>query len=377
MSIHTPQLEASKPGEIELAHRTPLPPSTSTFFALLPGTQSHQDSVSNDSRVSRVYLRDPRFASQKDATSLLPLIGTLSSGIIYCAGTIYRLLFHRRKSMWLGAVLCPGALLGASYATTIPQLIALQGVFYGIGAVLLDTACTSYICMSEWFVARRGMANGILFAGTSAGGSLLPLLLPPMISKYGISKTLRILGIAIAILLRVVLLPLMKPRLPQTRVHVYGPAPRGALRPQHWLQHHKSFLVFLEANTLQGFGYFVPILYLPTFANALHVSSSSSALTLTMVNEDDPAVSTIIYGYLLLFRGIGNILSTPISAKLYSQPHNVTGGLEKTGFNVGGGIFETMIIYVGTCFAAAAVSAVLGYAMDARKSRGADSRESE
>ncbi|KAJ7617455.1 major facilitator superfamily domain-containing protein [Mycena polygramma] len=496
MSIQSSQSVSSRPDEIELAHRTPLPPSTSTFFAPSdPGTQSHEDSVSSDSRdVFRgmneslpptdtgfaawsflaaafvvdaivwgfpnaygvfldVYLRDPRFISQKDATSLLPLIGTLSSGIIYCAGAFvnpiaYRYPQHRRKSMWLGAVLCPGALFGASYATTISQLIVLQGIFYGIGAVLMYTTCTSY--MSEWFVARRGMANGILFAGTSAGGLLLPLLLPPMISKYGTPKTLRILGIAIAILL-VILLPLMKPRLPQTRVHVHGPAPRGTLRPQDWLQHHRSFLVFLAANTLQGFGYFVPILYLPTFANALHISSSNSAITLTMVNaasfvgrlgigylsdkinpwilalanllttsvatfvlwgilshsfagllvfgvvygsiasgwtsvwtgfvrplaKDDPAVSTTIYGYLLLFRGIGNILSTPISAKLYNQPHNVTGGLERTGFDVGEGKFETMIIYVGTCFAAAAVSAVLGYAMDVRKGRGTGGRESE
>lgn len=32
------------------------------------------------------YLKDPDFTSQPNASSLLPLIGTLSSGIIYASG---------------------------------------------------------------------------------------------------------------------------------------------------------------------------------------------------------------------------------------------------------------------------------------------------
>ncbi|KAJ7617495.1 major facilitator superfamily domain-containing protein, partial [Mycena polygramma] len=326
---------------------------------------------------------------------------------------------HRRKSMWLGAVLCSGSLFEASYATKANHIYT-YAASSDIRPALVYFTCISY--MSEWFVARRGMANG-----RAAGGLILPPILPPMISKYGSSKTLRIVGIAVAILL-LVLFPLVKPCLPQARVHIHGPTPRGAQGIQDWLR-HKSFLVFLVVNTVQGFGYFVPILYLPTFANALDVSSTKSALTLTMVNaaslvgrlsmgflsdkfnpwilalstllttsaamfilwgllphsfagllafgvaygsiasgrsslwagfvkplaKDDAAMSTAIYGYLPLTGGIGNILSTPISAKLYSQHHNATGGLDRTGFDVGDGRFEKMIIYVGTCFGAAAL----------------------
>ncbi|KAJ7913560.1 major facilitator superfamily domain-containing protein [Mycena leptocephala] len=483
--------------EIELASRVSLPPSTSTFFiASLADPDAGDFASSSNSRdvlksvnesalppVDRgigawsflaiafiieaivwgfpnaygvfldSYLQDPRYASQKDATSLLPLIGTLSSGIIYCSGRPFinpiaaRYPHHRRKSMWFGAALCCGTLFGASYATEIFQLVLLQGVFYAIGGSLLYLPCISY--MSEWFVARRGMANGILFAGTAAGGLLLPLVLPPLISNYGSSKTLRILAIAIAILL-FPLLPFLKGRLPQTRVRIHGPAPRGAPGPQEWMK-NKSFWVFLSVNTLQGLAYFVPIVYLPTFANDLHVSASNSAVTLAMLNAaslvgrlsmgylsdkfnpwilalatlfttsvatfilwgivshsfaglmafgivygsvaggwsslwtgfvrplamDDPAMSTTLYGYLLLSRGIGNIVSTPISAKLYGQAHNVTGILESTGFEVGDGRFEKMIIYVGTCFAGAAGVAALGWAMDVRKGHRSGNRDSE
>ncbi|KAJ7133628.1 major facilitator superfamily domain-containing protein [Mycena epipterygia] len=475
---------------IEMASRVPLPPSTSTFIA--SEVLSHDGSAfSNNSRSSGnsggsalppadrgigawsflaaafvvqavvwsfpnaygifldSYLQDPRYSSQKSATSLLPLIGTLSSGIIYCSSSVVnpiaaRYPHHRHTSMWLGAALCFGSLFAASYATKIFELILLQGVLYAIGGFLLYSPTISY--MSEWFVARRGMANGILFAGTGAGGVLLPLVLPPLISAYGSPKTLRILAIAIAILLFPAL-PFAKGRLPQTRTQIHGPAPRGAA---DWMK-QKSFWAFLAVNTLQGSAYFVPITYLPTFANDLHISSSKSAVTLAMLNvgsvmsrlsigylsdkvnpwilalstllttsvttfilwgvlshslagllvfgiayggvaggwsslwtgfvkpiaNDDPVMATTLYGYLLLSRGIGNIVSTPIAAKLYSQPHNVTSGVQNTGFDVGDGRFGTMIIYVGTCFAGAAGVSALGWAMDVRKvrqnSRGSDS----
>ncbi|KAJ7364934.1 major facilitator superfamily domain-containing protein [Mycena albidolilacea] len=495
MSIHSSPTSSDAPqsvDEMELAHRIPLPASTSTFFISSDRAQSHlytdpdnnlnfsTDSGNtlsvNESALPPVdkglgawsflaaafivvaivwgfpnaygvfldaYLQDPRFASQKNAATLLPLIGTLSSGIIYCSGSVVnpiaaRYPQHRRKSMWFGAILCSGTLLGASYATEIFQLVFLQGVLYAVGACQLYLPCISF--MSEWFVERRGMANGILFAGNAAGGLLLPLVLSPLISKYGTSKTLRILAIAVAILL-FPLLPFVRGRLPQTRARIQGPAPRGhGLRD--WIK-NKSFWIFFAVNTLQAFGYFVPIIYLPTFANALHISSSNSAVALAMLNAasvvgrvsmgylsdrlnpwilglttlfatsvatfvlwgvlshsfagllafgivygsmaggwsslwtgfvrplatDDPAMSTMLYGYLLLSRGIGNIVSAPISAALYSQSYNISNSPERTGFDVGDGRFERMIIYVGTCFAGAAGVAALGLAMDARKGR--------
>lgn len=87
------------------------------------------------------YLNDPRFRSQPDAHSILPLVGTLSSGIIYCSskscrccpslqtdlalkGPVWdaflrRYPRQRRPAMWLGAIMCFASLLGASYARTV------------------------------------------------------------------------------------------------------------------------------------------------------------------------------------------------------------------------------------------------------------------
>ncbi|KAL0064104.1 hypothetical protein AAF712_008964 [Marasmius tenuissimus] len=406
------------------------------------------------------YLTDPKYATQSNASSLLPLIGPLSSGIMYCSGPLINTIIsrwsHRRRLiMWSGTVLCWASLFGASYTTKVKLLVFLQGVLYAVGGSLLYYPCISY--MSEWFVERRGLANGVMFAGASTGGLILPLILPYLISSYGSSKALRILGIAITGLL-VPFLPFVKGRLPELRYHVRGPGPRGlatgstSIRKRDWLK-NTTFWVLIIANTFQGFGYFVPILWLPTFANALKLSSANAAIALSMLNgasvvgrlsmgylsdklnpwllalstlictslstfilwgvlsttfagllsfgiaygalaggwsslwtgflrpltSDDPRLATTLLGYLMLSRGIGNIFSTPISSALSSglgsnssipngSPHH------STGFQVDNGKYEKMILYVGTCFAGAAVVSLTGWLREMASRRNGSAR---
>ena len=95
--------------------------------------------------------------------------------------------------------------------------------------------------------------------GAALGGVILPLVLPPLISSYGPQKALRFLAITFTSLL-VPALPFVKGRLPELRSRVTGPGPRGTARG--WLR-QKIFWLTIGINTLQGFGYFVPILWLP------------------------------------------------------------------------------------------------------------------
>ena len=80
--------------------------------------------------------------------------------------------------------------------------------------------------------------------------------------------------------------------------------------------------------------------------------------------EDDPNLSTTLFGWLLLTRGLGNILSTPISTALESSSMTSRTNKLDFGFDVAGGKYEKMIIYVGTCFAAGALTSVVGWFAD-------------
>jgi MFS family permease len=69
----------------------------------------------------------------------------------------------------------------------------------------------------------------------------------------------------------------LKPRLPVSRVANHRPFNLSFLQG-------KSFLLIEIGNILEGFGYFVPSLYIPTYAKSLDASNSVSALTLILIN---------------------------------------------------------------------------------------------
>ena len=95
-------------------------------------------------------------------------------------------------------------------------------------------------------------------AGTATGGLVIPLILPPLLDKYGAAKTIRFLAI-VNIVVCTVCLPFLRARLPETRVS--GPSARASDH-RLWMK-SRSFWVINAANTLQGFAYFVPLLWLP------------------------------------------------------------------------------------------------------------------
>lgn len=135
----------------------------------------------------------------------------------------------------------------SSPCTAVPQLIVTQGILYGIGGAV--TYCPCIILLDEWFVRRKGLAFGIMWAGTALGGVVILLLLQFLLHRYDFRTALR----TWTILLFVVCLPLtsfIKPRLPvpaTTRVRVTF----------NFLT-SRTFWILQSGNILQGLGFFVP-----------------------------------------------------------------------------------------------------------------------
>ncbi|GJE97534.1 MFS general substrate transporter [Phanerochaete sordida] len=393
------------------------------------------------------YLEDPVYASQPHASSNLPLIGTLCTGIMYCSGVVIYPSLHydlrlRRVYIWVGVGICFLSLLGPSFATNVTLLIALQGVAFAIGASLVYCPVISY--MSEWWVERLGLANGIGVAGDNSGGVLFPIVMPALIKHFGIQNTVRIYAIALAIFL-VPAAFFMKPRLPEAPADRSIAAPSPKPRDHSWMRDRRLWF-FVAMNTFQGLAYFVPLTWLPTFATSLGLNESQASLTLTLSNAasilagcstgwlsdryniwalafstllltsvatfalwgiasftyagllaysiaygltagcwssmwsgfvrpisgDDLSLATTIFSILLFTRGLGNIVSTPVSTALQHAkiiPTYLRDSHElHLGLTVDDGQYALVIVYAGTCFAIAAAIAALGWSLDCRTS---------
>ncbi|GAB1521354.1 hypothetical protein RhiTH_004448 [Rhizoctonia solani] len=367
------------------------------------------------------------YQGEKGAELLLPLAGTLCSGIDFRDFGLPYVLFGwaLRPIIYPIVARYPSQRRTSIFVKKPWQIVLLQGGGYGLGGSLLYAPTVSY--MSEWFYVRRGLANGVMNAGTAVGGLILPLVLPSIIRPYGTSSTLRYLSIVVFALLSAVL-PFIRPRLPEDR------ARRIATTSRTKWSTNKSFWLLLCVTALQGFAYFLPIVYLPTFAQDMMLSDSQASLTLALLNgsslisrialghlsdilnpwvlatstlaatsaatfvlwgalvttigtlsaysilfgalaggfsslwtgfvrpiaRDDTTAATSMLGMLMLSRGLGNVLSTPISSVLIggSMRDYAHSGLQN------GSRWASLIIYIGTVFAGATSIGLFGWLRD-------------
>jgi MFS family permease len=106
---------------------------------------------------------------------------------------------------------------------------------------------------------------------------LIPLLLQYLLNNHGFRTTLRVW----AVVLFVATAPLtifLKPRIPVSRASSSG------RKYDFSFLKNKTFLCLQAGNVLEGLGYFVPSIYLPTYARQLGASSGVSALTVILFN---------------------------------------------------------------------------------------------
>jgi MFS family permease len=97
-----------------------------------------------------------------------------------------------------------------------------------------------------------------------------------LLNAHGFRTTLRIW----AVVLFVATAPLtifLKPRLPVAQTTHHRAFELGFLR-------NKTFLLLQLGNVLEGLGYFLPSIYLPTYAKSIGASNSVSALTIILIN---------------------------------------------------------------------------------------------
>ena len=164
----------------------------------------------------------------------------------------------------------------SSFATRLWQLILTQGVCYGIAGCWLYYPIFLYL--DERFVRRKAFAYGIMWAGSGTGGLVSPFIIEWGLTKYGAPAFLR--GWAVAMLLVMgPLLLFVRPRLPIARSsnRNLGTTLR-MMKAGFGFVKTTEFWTLQTGNTLQGLGFFIPLLYLPSKS----LRNGLSLITLTI-----------------------------------------------------------------------------------------------
>ncbi|KGQ03018.1 Monocarboxylate transporter 12 [Beauveria bassiana D1-5] len=367
------------------------------------------------------YSTLPQFAGNR----YIGVVGTIASGLGYLGAPVVMLLVQRhqqwlRPMIWIGCKslttsnhqqqlrrpICILSLVAGSFATTLEMLILTQGVAYGLGFLIFYYPILHMV--SEYWVARRGMAFGILCGASGISGTAMPFVVQALLSRYGYATTLRAVACALVVLTGPVM-PFLQRRLPAT-AHRHGstptpaPAPRidwRFLRTELFLDLHpvqrapglcalglgeRTGAVLLAVMSVAqvcgqfAFGYLsdrkistnvlastavavaavaclamwqtarsLPVLVCFAVAYGFFASGYTAMWARMCTNVckgDGGAAAPVVYGLLNFGKGLGNIFAGPIGGNLVARGAGQFGGGALT--------YRWVVVFTGICMLASA-----------------------
>ncbi|GAA5911405.1 hypothetical protein JCM8208_005048 [Rhodotorula glutinis] len=208
----------------------------------------------------------------------LSSVGTILLAVMFIVPLFVITVFRRyperiRAMLWTSGLVNCLSMLVASWATEVWQLVLLIAVVGGLsGAVLYAPVL---LWLNGWWCDRRGLASGIIFAGTGVGGTIFPFALSGLLDRYGFPTMCRAWACVMAGVYALALLYL-KPRVPLVK-------PRGERVP--WLSIHDfrfvrdPVVLAMTATTfLSSMGYMPVSLYLPIYTSSLSTPGKANLL---------------------------------------------------------------------------------------------------
>ncbi|PWN47421.1 MFS general substrate transporter [Violaceomyces palustris] len=248
------------------------------------------------------------------SATTISLIGTMVIGGVHFVPLLTRGLLvsypHLVRKLGFASLICSSlSLLISSFLVDARLLILFQGLLFGLTS---GTAFTPVaLWLPQWFDRRRGLATGVIFAGSGIGGVIFPLVLNVLLNRLGFANTLRIWSALNLLLVGMALYrmtPRLKPLPPPT-----GGASDGGRRLRR--RGFKGFLKDISPGSIRGMflpiaivnslilftqasGWYTISLYLSSYATSLGLSKWTSTGVLSSFN------ASAILGYMM----IGNLI---------------------------------------------------------------------
>ncbi|GKU22844.1 unnamed protein product [Fusarium langsethiae] len=219
--------------------------------------------------------------------ALMATVGMLVSRMIRSFGT--------RTLSCAGIALMSLSFILASFVTDhLVGLIFFPGLTLGLG--MSGCFMSFSVAPAQYFMKRRGIANGIVYAGGGFGGAIMSIATDSLIEKFSVEWAFRITGLLIA----VTGLPaayLIKERTPLIRTGIVD-----------WnLFRQLNFAILFFAAGIGIFPLLVPPYFLPLYSSSMGLSTSTGAGLLAGFSFAS-AVGRIVSGYLCDILGPINTL---------------------------------------------------------------------
>ncbi|KAF8841176.1 MFS general substrate transporter [Paxillus ammoniavirescens] len=186
---------------------------------------------------------------------------------------------NSRVIRWLGTrngavlgcfLLGSGQILNGFSTKSVSGLFFTNGIVLGLGNSLCFLACGTL--SSQWFKRRRGLANGLVFAGGGIGGCVQSIAMQALINRAGIPWTFRVMGF-VTLLVTVPAAMLLKERNPRATATI------------DWsLFKDPKFVLLFVGSGIATFPLLVPPFFIPLYASSLHLSKNLGSVLLALFN---------------------------------------------------------------------------------------------
>ncbi|KAF3019293.1 hypothetical protein E8E14_008014 [Neopestalotiopsis sp. 37M] len=204
-------------------------------------------------------------------------IGSLAAFLQFATGMIAGPIFDRFgvNAFRPAALAYVFAMMMLSLCKTYWQVMLVQGVLMGIVMGFLQIPVFAVI--PHWFDKNRAAAFGIVVAGSSLGGIVMPIAISKMLNgtSLGFGWTVRIIGFLILPLLSFSCITL-KTRIPLRTSNVSIPFAQ--------VFGNKTYLLVVASMFFLFMGVFIPLFYIPTFATTLGIEATLAGYILAIVN---------------------------------------------------------------------------------------------
>ncbi|KAJ2975159.1 hypothetical protein NQ176_g5674 [Zarea fungicola] len=290
--------------------------------------------------------------------AVVSFIGSLQAAMVSLCGLgnawLLRYLGPQKTALTGVSLMGASGILSSFTTHSLGGLFVTAGIIFGLGQSFSFAVIAAV--PAQYFNKKRGLANGIIMAGSGLGGAVISVALDPVIEKIGLPMAYRALGLTtLATGLPAAWIMKERTKLPRRKF------------VELELFKSVNFLLLCTATAIGTFPLYVPPFFLPLYANSLGLSSSTGA-SLVAGFTLSSGIGRVLCGFGCDLIGATNVLFLSLLLTAVSMlalwPASTTIGplalfVVVNGLS-NGGFFGTLPTMAGNIFGSARVGVVVG-----------------